>query len=161
MHEGPVVVGVDGSEDSLRALERAVELVERDRATGGLDLVVVFVRGPLSVAYMAPGGAGEVTNALDELEERARQSTHRALENHFVTCRFVVRQGDPARQLMKEAEEQKAAAIVVGGHRHSMLGSVLTQSVDSSLVHSYKGTLMIIRGDADPLPAEREGSSQA
>lgn len=159
MREGPVVVGLDASPDSLQALERAVELVERDRATGGLDLVVVHVRQGPSLAYLAPASSEGMADTLDELEERARQAANRVLSQHWVTWRFVVRTGDPARELMKAAKEQKAAAIVVGGHRHSMLGSVLTQSVDSSLVHNYKGNLLIVR-EGEDFPDGTEGASK-
>lgn len=159
MREGPVVVGLDGGADGVKVLERAVELVEHQRATGGLDLVVVHVRQRPSLAYLSPASSGGMADTLDELEERARQDANRVLSQHWVTWRFVIRSGEVARELMKEANEQKAAAIVVGGHRHSLLGSVLTQSVDSSLVHNYRGNLLIIR-EGEDFSGQTEGSEK-
>ena len=147
MREGPVVVGVDGTPESLRALSKMAELVTEKRAAGGLDLVVVFVRSSGWTGGLSQAQA-ELVKALDEAESDAEREVKAALDGVNLTWRFVVRSGDPAHELIQEAEEQEAAGIAVGGHRHSTIGGVLVHSVESRLVHAYDGSLLILRDPA-------------
>jgi nucleotide-binding universal stress UspA family protein len=151
MREGPIVVGVDGSPESLSALHKTVDLVREQRATGGLDLVVVFVRQPGWASGAATTAQVEVLKALDEVQADVEREVHHVLDGVFVTWRMVVRAGDPAHELIKEAEEVHASGIAVGGHKHSTIGAVLVHSVDASLVHAYHGSLFIVR-DTDAAP---------
>jgi nucleotide-binding universal stress UspA family protein len=153
MHEGPIVVGVDGSSESLRALDQAAELAEKQRAGGGLDLVVVHVRHNPWLA--GPEGQPAIKETLDSLEDGARRQAEAALAGRWLTWRYVVRTGDPARELVKEANEQHAAAITIGGHRHSVLGGALVHSVAASLVHEFDGSLLIVRGELAAVGPER------
>jgi nucleotide-binding universal stress UspA family protein len=148
MREGPIVVGVDGTAESFKALSEMVELVTEKRAAGGLDLVVVFVRSPGWTGGVSAMAQGELINALDEAQAVVERDVKVALEGVNLTWRFVVRQGDPAHELIQEAEAQEAAGIAVGGHRHSTIGGMLLHSVESRLVHTYDGSLLIVREGA-------------
>jgi nucleotide-binding universal stress UspA family protein len=153
MHEGPVVVGVDGSPESLRALRRAAELAETERAGGGLDLVVVHVRH--SPWLVSPAGQPAITETLDTVQRDVERQTESVLAGRWLTWRFVVRAGDPARELVKEANEQHAAAIAIGGHRHSAIGGALVHSVAASLVHEFAGSLLIVREQLSAVAPDR------
>jgi nucleotide-binding universal stress UspA family protein len=152
MREGPIVVGVDDTQESLKALNKVVEVLHGDRAAGGLDLVIVFVRSTGWSGSASPAAQVEIVKALDEVELDVERDVKAALAGVNLTWRFVVRRGDPARELMSEADEQKASGIAIGGHRHSTIGAVLVHSVESRLVHIYDGTLFIVR-DPAPTPA--------
>src|ERR1700676_3829493 len=91
MHEGPVVVGVDGSPESLQALRKAAELAENERAGGGLDLVVVHVRH--SPWLVSPQGAPAIKEALDTVEDDVRRQIESVLGGRWLTWRFVLRSG--------------------------------------------------------------------
>lgn len=146
MRQGPVVVAVDGTTDSVEALRKTLELVRGDRAAGGLDIVVVHVRHTPWTGGLAGGVAEtELVDAIDEMEAQSRKAADDVLSGEPVTWRFVVREGDPVVEIVKEAEEQKASAIAVGGHRHSRIGGVLTHSVDTGLVHAWPGSILIVR----------------
>jgi nucleotide-binding universal stress UspA family protein len=148
MRESPIVVGVDGTPESLKALSKVVELASAQRASGGLDLVVVFVRSTAWTGGTSALAEAELVRTLDELEADVERDVKTALEGVAVTWRYVVREGDPAHELIHVAEEQKAAGIAVGGHRHSTIGAILVHSVESSLVHAYDGSLLIWRDPA-------------
>ena len=66
-----------------------------------------------------------------------------------------VRGGDPARELVKEANEQHAAAIAIGGHHHSAIGGALVHSVAASLIHEFAGSLVIVRGELSAIGPDR------
>ncbi len=145
MAKGPIVVGVDGTKCSLDALNFAVGEAGKARADDGLDLVIVHVR---HVPWtMSSEAAAPVSEAMDEVERETEDAVKRQLEGALITWRWVVREGDPARELVRVAKEQHARAIAVGGHRHGALTAALVRSVDSSLVHTYGGTLFIVRPD--------------
>jgi nucleotide-binding universal stress UspA family protein len=153
MHEGPVVVGVDGSPESLQALGKAAELAEKERAGGGLDLLVVHVRH--SPWLVSSEGQPAITETLDVVQDDVRRQTESVLAGRWLTWRFVVRAGDPARELVKEANEQHAVAIAIGGHRHSVIGGALVHSVAASLVHEFAGSLLIVRGELSIVGSDR------
>jgi nucleotide-binding universal stress UspA family protein len=148
MREGPIVVGVDESAESMHALAKMVELASADRATEGTDLVVVFVRSRGWMAGVAPQAQVEMVTALDEMQHDVERKVQGAMEGSPLAWKFVVREGDPAHELIHEAEVQGAAGIAVGGHRHSPIGGVLVHSVEARLVHTYDGSLLIMRNPA-------------
>jgi nucleotide-binding universal stress UspA family protein len=142
---GPIVVGVDGTPSSLEALSFAVKEAGKERADDGLDLVIVHVRRlPWS---MSTETAAPQSQALEAVARETEDAVKRQLQGARVTWRWVLREGDPARELVRVADEQQARAIAVGGHKHGALSAALVRSVDSSLVHMYCGTLFIVRPD--------------
>jgi nucleotide-binding universal stress UspA family protein len=144
MRHRPLVVGVDGSAESVSALAEAVRLAEGHAGEGGLDLVVVFVR-QVSWASMSVMAGAEVNSALDELEAEVRRLAGDALWGRTLSWRIDVRVGDPAHELVRVAEIYGAQMIVVGGHRHGAVGAALTRAVNSELVHGFEGSLLLVR----------------
>ncbi|HEY3716231.1 MAG TPA: universal stress protein [Jatrophihabitantaceae bacterium] len=129
--DGPstLVVGVDGSDTSWRALYYALGLARRQRTTviavhaaavptavGGYDAIVV--------------GAVETTNLQisDEL-----QPAIRALASDYgVRSEFISRAGDPISTLTAIATERHADALIIGASHaliHRLLGSKATRAV--------------------------------
>src|SRR5258706_14172120 len=91
----PMVVGVDGTADSLCALSAAAELAEES----GAGLVVVHVRHESGVvaANSALAGAGVAINeALDEVEQMSRQRVADVLAGRRVKWRVGGGCGRPA-----------------------------------------------------------------
>jgi nucleotide-binding universal stress UspA family protein len=86
---------------------------------------------------------------LDEIEAEARQATRKTLEKMAIHSDFVVRTGEPARQLIAVAEERSAVYIVVGGRPHSAAVSVLLGSVATALVHHFHGSVLVVRSKED------------
>jgi nucleotide-binding universal stress UspA family protein len=154
MRDRPLVVGVDGSAESARALDEAVGMATANPDRGGLDLVVVFVR-QASWASMSIDAGAVVNDALDEIEQDVRRIAGDALRHSDLSWRLEVRRGEPAHELVKAANEFGAQTIVVGGHRHSAIASAVTQSVNSELVHIHPGSLVIVRPPSAALASER------
>jgi nucleotide-binding universal stress UspA family protein len=144
MRHRPLVVGVDGSPESVLALGEAVHLAEQHAGEGGLDIVVVFVR-QVPWAVMAYDASSAVNSALDEIEAEVRRQAEDALWGRNLSWRVEVRVGEPAHELVGVALEHSAQMIVVGGHRHGVVGAALTRAVNSELVHGFAGSLLIVR----------------
>lgn len=140
--ERSLVVGVDETGESQNALARAAELAR----AAGLRLVVVHVRHVPVLAEMSAMTIGPATQDLDPIEDATRRASEKVLEETGVDWEFVVRNGDPAHELMAVADDRSAVAIVVGGRPHKAAVSGLVGSVDAALVHRFHGSLLVVRG---------------
>jgi nucleotide-binding universal stress UspA family protein len=140
-----MVVGVDGTADSVTALRRAAEIAR----TSNLLLILVHVRHSSPWAGISPLSAGYAAQTLDEIEAEARQAAGEALEKVAVDWEFVVRAGEPARELIAVAEARSALYIVVGGRPHSAPASVLLGSVATAVVHHFQGSVLVVRSKDD------------
>lgn len=131
--DGPsaVVVGVDGSDPSLRAAAYAVGVCRRQRSR----LVVVYVREPGGgLATMMDTTGASSAAALrhqDDVERMLRES--RALADaDGLHVDLVVRTGDPYQVLAETAHEVRADSVVVGSSAsigHRIAGSLAVRLV--------------------------------
>jgi nucleotide-binding universal stress UspA family protein len=129
--DGPkvILVGVDGSDTSMRAAAYAGGLARRQHAL----LAVVYVQ-PVMAASAAMGAP--IAEATDEIAEdlvaQIRDATERVKGIFDVRWEFHTFRGDPYGGLVKAAEELKADAVVVGASEqagHRIVGSVAVRLV--------------------------------
>src|SRR5467141_1307784 len=102
-----IVVGVDGTDDSLAALAAAAELGEES----GAALVVVHVRHAswmASAAVMEPGAQPALKDTLDAVEKTTRERAAALLAGRSVRWQFDVALGDPATELIAAAHDHGA-----------------------------------------------------
>ncbi|WP_255945939.1 universal stress protein [Streptomyces odontomachi] len=129
--DGPkvIVVGVDGSESSLRAAAYAGGLARRQHAL----LALVYVQ-PVMTAGAALGVP--VTDTTDEIAEslvrEIRTAAERVRDIFEVRWEFHTFRGDPYNGLVTAADELTADAVVVGASEqagHRFVGSVAIRLV--------------------------------
>jgi nucleotide-binding universal stress UspA family protein len=145
-----LVVGVDGTSDSLDALRSAAERAEES----GAFLIVLHVRheSGMAAGSLEAGAEVAMSEALDEAEKISHDGAAQALSGRKVHWRFDVAVGDPATQLIAAAREQHADAIVVGGRSHGVIGGLVIGSVAQKLVrHSPVSVLVVRDGQAQRL----------
>ncbi|MFS8197717.1 universal stress protein [Streptomyces sp. CWNU-52B] len=129
--DGPkvIMVGVDGSESSLRAASYAGGLARRQRAL----LTLVYVQ-PVMAAGAALGvPVAETTDQIAEELVRDIQEAAEQVKGIFdVRWEFHTFRGDPYNGLVQAAEELTADAVVVGASEqagHRIIGSVAIRLV--------------------------------
>lgn len=120
-----VLLGIGGSDDSLRALERAVERA----VDAGDDLTIAIVENPDS--ERAPT---EVRARVDEVLESASL----AADVHTL-------EGHPGSQLLELAEREGFDRIVLGGGETSPLGKVQLGSIAEFVLLNARTTVTLIR----------------
>jgi nucleotide-binding universal stress UspA family protein len=130
--DGPavIVVGVDGSESSMRAAAYASGLARRQ----GSLLAVVYIQ-PLATLGGADVGVAVAQagrEAATNLEGQLRQSAERIGPELGLRWEFHTAQGDPYGGIVEHAERLRADAVVIGASEkagHRILGSVAVRLV--------------------------------
>lgn len=124
--DGPrvIVVGIDGSDSSMRAAAYACGLARRQQS----QLVVAYAVPMPTWAWMAGGSAaGAIQSTIDELTMSLRAEVQQLAEDAQVPVTFVNRPGDAYICLRSVADELKADTVVVGApeqRRHRIAGSI-------------------------------------
>ncbi|GLY18500.1 universal stress protein [Kineosporia rhizophila] len=126
-----MLVGVDGSESSLRARAYAVGLARRSHAY----LIMVYVRQLSTMTAFAPGpGTAAIEEAEDEVAaELRREMTMLAEEpGPQLDAELIECTGSPFQALNQIAAERRADAIIVGASKqagHRFVGSLAVHLV--------------------------------
>ncbi|EPH40510.1 universal stress protein [Streptomyces aurantiacus] len=129
--DGPkvIVVGVDGSDSSLRAAAYAGGLARRQRAL----LAVVYVQPVLAAGAALGAPVADTTEEIAEaLIAEIRDATERVKDIFDVRWEFHTFRGDPYNGLVTAADDLKADAVVVGASEqagHRIVGSVAVRLV--------------------------------
>jgi len=133
-----IVVGVDGSKNSLAALNWAL-----DFAAPGTEIVVTWVWdvSPLAVGadqFFFPEASDLARTSFAALIDEARPEA--TASNTILIDRFV--EGSPRSTLLDTAES--ADMLVVGARGHGAVGAALLGSVSSWLVHHADRTMVVV-----------------
>ncbi|WP_135824794.1 universal stress protein [Halorussus ruber] len=120
-----VLLGIGGSDDSLRALE---ETVERAQAAGD-DLTVVVLENP------------ESDRATDEIESRVFQT----LEDAEFSAEVRQLSGDPGSQLVDLAEREGFDQIVLGGGQRSPMGKIKLGHISEFVLLNSPVSVKLVR----------------
>ncbi|WP_432477383.1 universal stress protein [Nocardioides sp. GXQ0305] len=131
-----VLVGVDGSDASTRAVEFASTRAEQL----GLSLCVVHVIPWSPYSFNTPG---ENERRHQAKEQEIRAATEQLLDpmvelgsSHGVATEGVVRHGDPVDLVIDIAEEKGAVQIVVGRTGDSRMRQAVFGSIPGHLVQA-------------------------
>ncbi|MFG2883584.1 universal stress protein [Streptomyces sp. NPDC048297] len=124
-----MVVGMDGSESSMRAAAYAGGLARRQNAL----LAVVYVQPVLAAGAALGAPVAETTDEIaEDLIAHIRAATERVKGIFDVRWEFHTFRGDAYNGLVTAADELKADAVVVGASEqagHRIIGSVAVRLV--------------------------------
>jgi nucleotide-binding universal stress UspA family protein len=142
--DGPtaIVVGVDGSETSLRAAAYAAGLARRQCT----KLVIVYARKqPAALVSFGDQSGIAVRNVLeaqDEVERTLREAMSTQAPVWQIDAHLVVRDGDPLTVLSEVAKEVRADALIVGAS--TSMGHRITGSLALRLVRAARWPVTVV-----------------
>lgn len=142
---GNVLVAIDDSDASLDAIDAVAPSVKA--ANGSMMLVFVRHRPVLfeSMEVDSTTAWDVVEDSLEERERDAERDATNRLKTHDISATFIVREGDPGREILAVANEHNASAVVLGSPIHGAIGAILLSSVSEYLVHHCRLPLLLIR----------------
>ena len=137
-----VLVGIDGSEVSERALNVAIEICKRFNAA----LYVMYVIEPILVPSV---DKAKIRTILDALKEHADRIVSKALikaQKENVEAKPIITEGKPGPEICKKASELKADLIVVGSRGLGTISRFIVGSTSSYLFnHCTNKSILIVR----------------
>jgi nucleotide-binding universal stress UspA family protein len=145
MSTRPIVVGVDGSPESVTAAEAGWQLAQ---ASGVSCQLVHALPGARSAFELA--GAGVVLEDFElALRTRARTEVLAAIRDRVpsrVADQLIVREGRPVAVLQEILSHTTAHTLVLGGKHHSTLGRWLGGSTVHQVLRGITVPLLVTAG---------------
>ena len=148
-HNKRLLVAVDFSEQSVRALEVARDLGHRLKT--GLD-IVHFV--PVRIIGIDMEGMEAEATYIEELHrndlEEAREKLDAFVKQHTTAdddIRHNLYSGEPASEIPTKARETGVEMIVIGTHGRTGLKHMLLGSVAESVLRGADVPVMCVRSD--------------
>lgn len=139
--DGHVVLGVDGSPTSDRAIDFAFEFASLHR----VDLVAVHAWSDVPLAEVRHSQPVEVETALQHAEKVVDMAVADAVRTRpDVRARTVVAIERPAEALLEQAEG--ASLLVVGSHGRGALRRTLLGSVSHAVLHEAPCPVAVLCG---------------
>ena len=143
-----ILLATDFSPGSRQARDSAHGLARRL----GAEILVVHVSEPLAVVPGSDLAADEAAMA-----QRALDGVVSELTRDGVTARGLLVPGEPAAEIVRLAERERADMVVVGTHGRSGLAHVLIGSVAERVVRRAPCPVLTVRHRAAAAPAAVEG----
>jgi nucleotide-binding universal stress UspA family protein len=140
---GTILLGVDGSPHSERAVEETARLAS---ATG--DEVVVVHAQP----FVLGGRAGLFTDEPYHEAEAMLDAAVKRLADSGVPATADLRRAmdrSVGQALLEAAEEYQAGLVVIGSRGHTALAGMLLGSVAHVMVHLSRSPVLVVR-DREP-----------
>ena len=136
-----IVVGVDGTEESLAALSQARRLL----VPGGKLIAVSVCEERIAVhaGFDAPRLADEITREAEVARARAA-----ALIADLPGAEARPAHGRPVERLLAVAAEAGADLIAVGSRGHGRLAGILVGSVAAEILHRAPQSVLVARNDS-------------
>jgi nucleotide-binding universal stress UspA family protein len=137
-----ILVAMDGSEASQRALSQAVDLAKLCNAK--LHTIYVVETGLFSSLPME--GTVEIMYSVLEKEgDEVMESAKKYATEKSISVITHMKQGHAGSEILALAEEEKSDLIIVGSHGKSNTDRLLIGSVSTFVVTHSTVTTMVVR----------------
>lgn len=138
-----ILAAIDFSRVSDLVVKQAAALA---RAFGGKVVLVTVLVEPIYIKEYAPPSKRIAKITVDH--ERAVRNHLTAireqLESEFVPVEVVVRRGNAAGHILKEAEERNARFIVIGSHGHTAFFDLVLGSTTQTVLKRARQPVVVI-----------------
>lgn len=142
-----VLVAVDGSENSLRALEFALDL---QKMCCDLQLTALYV-GPSIYGMFPDSGLSSWIRQKDldqEIEEKAQKISEKIDEiagRYGLSVEKAISRGDVGAAICKFAEEGEYDLVVVGTRGYGEVKSIVIGSVSHKVLHICQCPVVVVK----------------
>lgn len=151
-----ILVAVDGSEHSKRALSYGLELAEK--LGGKITLIHVYLTvmpmtssmdtlstPPTIPPHASPVIAAKLADEVKEKGERILEEAERAVKERGVSVEKVLREGNAVREIVAVAQEGKFDLVIVGHRGLSKLKELFMGAVSEGVSHRATCPVLIVK----------------
>ena len=133
-----ILVPTDGSETAQKAARYAIDLAKQLNSQITV-MSVIDDRALMAQTISAPESPRHIIEPLEDyLKEAAAEYTKEIKEicdENDVPSKIIITTGNPAEEIVKEAERSKADLIIMGSQGRSALAAAFLGSVGYSVIH--------------------------
>lgn len=135
-----ILVAIDGSESARHALHFAISFTARL----GAELTAIAVVGKLPAYAATVGEVEEVKREKDRFSGRLLQEAKAQAAEQAVDLDIALVTGQPAKAIVRFAEQRGHDMVIVGHHRH-FLGDYLLGSTADRVAHQAHCPVIVVR----------------
>jgi nucleotide-binding universal stress UspA family protein len=143
-----MLIATDGSKSSNKAIDYAVNMA----AKMGAEVLGIYVVNMKSLEFFALGHHDNIAGYEDENSKLRREGEEaltylkeQGVKAGIKVSTIIVR-GYPVEEILKAAEKEKVAMIVVGNIGKTGLEHMLMGSVSESVVRKATRPVLVVRG---------------
>lgn len=136
-----IIAPVDGSEQSIKSVKKAISLGKELN----LDVLAIYVVdvGPYT-SILPPEQTYEIwKNAIEEEAQKTLNKVEKIADENNAKVKTMMLKGTPDEEIVKEAK--KKDLIIMGNKGKSAVDRVLIGSVSEKVLHHSDATVMIVR----------------
>ncbi len=139
-----ILVAVDGSSNSLRAVKFAVNLVKDLRSKSSITLINVHDDDPLNLVKRYVGRQ-VVKDYLIEMSQKELKSALKMLDQSQVKHNCVIELGHIPTMICKIAKAEKCDLIILGAKGRSSVSDIILGSVSQRVSVLAKQAVLLIK----------------
>ena len=137
-----ILVPTDGSEETRRAVEHAIDLAEEHDAT----IHALYVVNSASFSSLPMESSWEsVASMMNKEGEAALDDVEGIAEERGVTVERALVDGNPSREIVRYAEDEDCDLVVMGTHGRGGIDRLLLGSVTEKVVRSSSVPVLTVR----------------
>lgn len=138
-----ILLAVDGSPVSRRAVQHVVRMARQLASPS--DLVLFHADAPLLQAVAIKLGAEAVRQYHEENGRAATRDARSVLKRAHLPFEALLRVGDPAEAIVKEAKRGRYDLVVMGTHGRGALEGLLLGSVARKVIAQSPVPVTVVR----------------
>ncbi|CAM4408303.1 universal stress protein [Paenibacillus tarimensis] len=139
-----ILVAYDGSEPSLRALNKAIEFAAHWNAS--LEVIHVYQIPIASVGEAMVPAAPETNAAIaHEAQNRGDEAKSIIAATPGIRANVTVKQGDPGPLIVETAADKQADLIVIGSRGNSGLKQLFLGSVSQHVIQHTACSVHVVK----------------
>ena len=138
-----ILVPVDGSENSFRALEQAIFLATKIQEAQIIvlyiieDLPSLYIYSPKIIEKLHADYKSEYVKILERCKELASKSG--------INIHTVLLEGDPASKIIGYSEMERFDIIIMGSRGMGKFKEMIVGSISNKVIHHAKCSVMLVR----------------
>lgn len=136
------LIPVDGSDNSLRAVQYAADSLSRDAQQ---EFVLLNVQEPFPLRARATLHADEIQRILQEDGEEALRGARAIMERAGARHQARVLSGKTGEVIARQAEEENCNAIVMGTRGMNAAANLVVGSIATRVVHAVKVPVTLVK----------------